>query len=784
MVRYTLLGTPIAFDDGAERFFDLQYRSWTAQDRAFEEFSKWYKKYDNIEAILSKYRQFSKELIEKHAVKPLFSTLTTSSIFDVSKESYYRTCLDLSPVDEALQSVSSKYQQIEQTQAAQERYRQVRKASRGRWQGGGFGLSGALKGAAQAGALNMVSGLGHSMVNAVGNAGSAVAASSSKQALFKNQATFNLLFQGIELSIYSAYEAHMELLNSRKGSGYIRSQFDFDRSSALFENAKKLPNRKEELLTQAVLFCPWNYELIKYLFLEYPMERKDVCAIAKRFHVDLSALYETIFAQEYTEEAHESEASAQAARDRIIKLMEEFSVTESSTLNQLEHDRLGIICTGIEQADEIQCNKLKEQVESYKALDKNKAPFLDKIQARIQEIWSQEDGEVFNALYEKTDLFSPEDVKAAQTYIEQHGRTDDAKQYLTALESCTPKNIRAAKLYQHKSRPRLFRILLLFSFSMFVCNLVLFHAGILVGISFLALWICFLLKRSSLSDAWNKLTVKGRVLHPAITAELSPAEKRLTPSTWVLLALLAAVCVLTAYNVISSTTLDKSAPLESDTSQTLESDISQPLHEEETSAPEQAESPVYDTSAYYNILGGYYIVLMDGYSASMLEENNFNALCAYYDASQVGYAIQDVDGNGVPELLIGEIGEAGGGSGAFFDLYTLVDGQAVLVAASSERDRYYICQDGTIANEGSFGADDSYNAYYTIDPTTGTCSILEAVVYQGFYENAGPWFYTTLVPWEASVYDGSQTEISEAEAAQIMQNHSYKAIEFQAIPAM
>lgn len=478
MVRYTLFGTPIAFDDGAERFFDLQYRSWTAQDHAFEEFSKWYKKYDSIEAVLSKYRQFSKELIEKHAVKPLFSTLTTNSIFDVSKESYYRTCLDLTPVDEALQSVSSKYQQIEQTQAAQERYRQVRKASRGRWQGGGFGLGGALKGAAQAGALNMVSGLGHSMVNAVGNASSAVAASSSKQALFKNQATFNLLFQGIELSIYSAYESHIELLNSKKGSGYIRSQFDFDRSSALFENAKKLPDRKEQLLTQAVSLCPWNYELIKYLFLEYPTDRKDVCAIAKRFHVDLSALYETIFAQEYTEEAHGSEASAQAARERIIQLMEEFSVTESSTLNQLEHDRLEIICTGIEQADEIQCNKLKEQVESYKALDKNKAPFLDKIQARIQEIWSQEDGEVFNALYEKTDLFNPDDIKAAQTYIEQHGRTDDAKQYLTALESCTPKNIRAAKLYQNKSRPRLFRILLLFSFAMFVCNFFLFHAGI------------------------------------------------------------------------------------------------------------------------------------------------------------------------------------------------------------------------------------------------------------------------------------------------------------------
>lgn len=178
----------------------------------------------------------------------------------------------------------------------------------------------------------------------------------------------------------------------------------------------------------------------------------------------------------------------------------------------------------------------------------------------------------------------------------------------------------------------------------------------------------------------------------------------------------------------------------------MKSDISQFFNEEEISAPEQLESPVYDTSVYSNILGGYYIVLTDGYSASMLEENNFNALCAYYDASQIGYAIQDVDG------------------------------QAVLVAASSERDRYYICQDGTIANEGSFGADDSYNAYYTIDPITGARSILEAVIYQGFYEGAGPWFYTAPELWEASMYDGSQTEISEAEAAQIMQNHSYKAI--------
>ncbi len=51
-------------------------------------------------------------------------------------------------------------------------YRNLRKDMRGRWQGGGFGLGGAIKGAITAGAMNMATGMAHSAVNAVGNAGS------------------------------------------------------------------------------------------------------------------------------------------------------------------------------------------------------------------------------------------------------------------------------------------------------------------------------------------------------------------------------------------------------------------------------------------------------------------------------------------------------------------------------------------------------------------------------------------------------------------------------------
>ncbi|WP_308542401.1 hypothetical protein [uncultured Oscillibacter sp.] len=579
MVHYTLFGKPIVFDDGAERFFDLQYQSWTARDQAIEEFSKWYQSCGNIGAVLAQYRKFGGDLVEKFALKPLFSTLLDNGIFDVSQESYRAACLDTTDINEALRRIQSQYQQIERTQAAEEEYRQARKDNRGRWQGGGFGLGGALKGAAEAGALNMVSGLGHSMVNAVGNAGSAAAAASSKQALFKNQGTAETLFQGIESSLRTAYQAHMELVNRRKGAGYIRSTFDFDRSAALFENAKKLPERREELLVQAVTLCPWNQKLMQYVFLEYPDERKEICAIAKRFRVDLSAQYEEIFSKEYTQEAHESEEAAQQARERILQLMKEYSTEESTTLDQLEHDRLEILCAGVEQADEARCNELKKLVEDYKALKRNKEPFLDKIQARIQEIWSKEDCEVFDALYQKTDLLNPEAVKAAQAYIEQNGRTDDAKSYLDALGACTPDTIRAAKLYQHKSRPRLFRVLQWFSFAMFVLNWVWFHAGILMGIAFLVLWLSFVVQRYNLSEAWDKLTLKGRALHPAVTAELSPQEKRFPIGAWIWVVLLAAACVWTAYTTIHAAQPEEVAP--------PETEISDPVvTQEDTSQPE------------------------------------------------------------------------------------------------------------------------------------------------------------------------------------------------------
>lgn len=72
------------------------------------------------------------------------------------------------------------FSQINQGVDAEAEYRKLRKASRGRWQGGGFGVGGAIKGAAEAGMMNMGTGAIHSVVNGLGNLKSELKASRQK----------------------------------------------------------------------------------------------------------------------------------------------------------------------------------------------------------------------------------------------------------------------------------------------------------------------------------------------------------------------------------------------------------------------------------------------------------------------------------------------------------------------------------------------------------------------------------------------------------------------------
>ena len=86
-----------------------------------------------------------------------------------------------------------------------------------------------------------------------------------------------------------------------------------------------------------------------------------------------------------------------------------------------------------------------------------------------------------------------------------------------------------------------------------------------------------------------------------------------------------------------------------------------------------------------------------------------------------GFAIRDFSGDGVPELVIGSIGN-GEASTMLYSLYTVVDGQPQFVLEGVYRNAYYLMNDGTIFNRGSAGAAYSiFGLYDLLVDGTLTC---------------------------------------------------------------
>ena len=77
-------------------------------------------------------------------------------------------------------TVYDRYAEVVMNEEELDRYRVARREGRARWQGGGFGLAGALSGAVTASALNLVTGAGHMVFNAVGKTISSIASRDRK----------------------------------------------------------------------------------------------------------------------------------------------------------------------------------------------------------------------------------------------------------------------------------------------------------------------------------------------------------------------------------------------------------------------------------------------------------------------------------------------------------------------------------------------------------------------------------------------------------------------------
>ena len=137
-----------------------------------------------------------------------------------------------------------------------------------------------------------------------------------------------------------------------------------------------------------------------------------------------------------------------------------------------------------------------------------------------------------------------------------------------------------------------------------------------------------------------------------------------------------------------------------------------------------------------------------------------------------GWLLRDLDGDGIPELLLGA--DWGDGHSVIFNIYRLDGAKAVRMVDGWNRSRWYLCTDGSLANEGSSSAFESSYSYYRY--TSGELQHLETLLYLDDGSGSSPWRYSVTADHYVSSDDFRS--VTEAEAAAVMDKYTYEPLPF------
>ena len=152
------------------------------------------------------------------------------------------------------------------------------------------------------------------------------------------------------------------------------------------------------------------------------------------------------------------------------------------------------------------------------------------------------------------------------------------------------------------------------------------------------------------------------------------------------------------------------------------------------------------------------------FSSDLLTAND------YYQTP--GWLLRDLDGDGIPELLLGANWDEG--HAVIFNIYRYGGTRAVRVVNGWNRNRWYLCTDGSLANEGSSSAFESNYSYYRY--TSGELQHLETLLYLDDGSGGSPWRYS--VTTDQYVNSGDFHSVTEAEATAVMDKYTYETLTF------
>ena len=340
------------------------------------------------------------------------------------------------------------------------------------WEGGGFGLSGALKGALTAGALNMGADMLHGLGNAIGSASDHAKIRKMKNEIYMEKDHLELLLTGLESLYKDLLQTAVNIL-IRKNILKL-PKFDSRQTEMAIDEAAGLIQTMTgdtceadyekimDLICEGVTHDPYHLNVYGILYIIPHTNHREIQEFAQYFGME-----EACRAEKEIVVKHFADMIAQIPEDTILQIEEKIEEIKHIQQNyedmdfddnivKLEEKKHKCIIESIAQIPEKTIPQIEEKIEEIKRIQQNyeDMDFDDNIvkleekkrklhQAEIEEAWRQaalaeakKKAQIWERRLEEDKNTSEPNVRQIQKYLEQ-------KDMRSIWKLVTPSNVYA-----------------------------------------------------------------------------------------------------------------------------------------------------------------------------------------------------------------------------------------------------------------------------------------------------------------------------------------------------
>lgn len=254
-----------------------------------EKFSKIYDQYNSLGDVVSympiAVENFYVEIAERSVV-----LLRNYGIYTENSESFLKKSSQyIGEFEEAHSILSEKYFQLTNQKEEEKQYRAYKKEARTRLVGGGFGVSGAIKGMAVAGSVNLATGIVHSIFNSIDGAITNSQINRELKKIYKEEENKHSILQGIFSDINFFVATFFDIVNyhSKCKLLYKPNQLFEAKNICRAVNEGVVPESEiNKAIVQALKLAPYASEIYYWAYNQLGDEKGELQSFAELFGVN------------------------------------------------------------------------------------------------------------------------------------------------------------------------------------------------------------------------------------------------------------------------------------------------------------------------------------------------------------------------------------------------------------------------------------------------------------------------------------------------------------------